>query len=345
MKKQGLARARAHNPVGHPLQQFLAWLVFGFVCLALLASLPAAAQSASNPLEAVVGVRAEVPPSARTAGTLGTEREGGGVVIGADGLVLTIGYLILEAVQTEVVLQDGRTVPADIVAYDYDTGFGLLRPATDLNVAPIELGDSDALSEQTQVLVAGPDGPSAAMVVSRREFAGYWEYLLPNAIFTAPPYRAFGGAALIGADGRLLGIGSLVVGDALTEGGQFPGNMFVPISMLRPIMDDLVRQGRAGGPAKPWLGLFTQELRGHVFINRVSPGGPAATAGVAEGDIIVAVGGDPVSNLSEFYRKVWSLGDAGIDVPLTLLKGSDGLREISVKSGDRYDYLKLNPTY
>ena len=314
---------------------------FSLLLLFGLATLPATA----NPLSAVVTVRAEVPPDARTAGTLGTEREGGGVVISDDGLVLTIGYLILEAVQAEIQLQDGATIPAEIVAYDYDTGFGLLRPATPLNVAPIELGDSDDLPAQTQVLVAGPDGPSPAMVVSRREFAGYWEYLLDSAIFTAPPYRSFGGAALIGADGRLLGIGSLIVGDALTEGGQFPGNMFVPISLLEPIMEDLMRQGRAGGPAKPWLGLFTEEVRGRVFINRVSPDGPAASAGITENDIIVAVQGEPVSTLADFYRKVWALGSAGIDVPLTVLKGDNGFREVSIKSGDRYDYLKLNPTY
>lgn len=321
-------------------------LAVGLLCLLTVIALPIKdAGAQDNPLGAVVGVRAEVPPSARTAGTLGTEREGGGVVIGADGLVLTIGYLILEAVQAEVQLQDGKTVPAEIVAYDYDTGFGLLRPATPLNVAPIELGDSDALPAETQVLVAGPDGPSGAVVVSRREFAGYWEYLLPNAIFTAPPYRSFGGAALIGSDGRLLGIGSLIVGDARGPGETFPGNMFVPISALKPIIADLRSQGRSAGPAKPWLGLFTQELRGHVFINRVSPDGPAASAGIQEGDIVVAVGGEPVASLAEFYRKIWALGDAGIEVPLTLLKGADGFREVSVKSGDRYDYLKLNPTY
>ncbi len=316
------------------------------LCLFLLPALIAQpAQSQPNPLDAVVGVRAEVPADARTAGALGTERAGGGVVISADGMVLTIGYLILEAAVAEVVMQDGKTVPADIVAYDYDTGFGLLRPLVPLDVAPIELGDSDDLTEQTQVLVAGPDGPSPAMVVSRREFAGYWEYLLPNAIFTAPPYRSFGGAALIGADGRLLGIGSLIVGDALAPGSSFPGNMFVPISRLEPIMEDLLRDGRGGGPVKPWLGLFTEEVRGHVFINRVSPGGPAEGAGIVEDDIVIAVGGEPVSSLAEFYRKVWSLGDAGIDVPLTILKGSGGAREISVKSADRYDYLKLNPSY
>ena len=316
--------------------------------LLVIAAAPAGAQTTTpkaNPLNAIVGIKAEIPPSATTARTLGTEREGGGVVIDADGLVLTIGYLILEAVQAEVVLQNGDSVPAEIVAYDYDTGFGLLRPATPLNVPPIALGDSDSLAEQTQVLVAGPDGPSAAMVVSRREFAGYWEYLLPNAIFTAPPYRSFGGAALIGADGSLLGIGSLIVGDAVGPGRSLPGNMFVPISRLKPIMSDLMRDGRSGGPVKPWLGLFGEEIRGHVFINRVSPGGPAEAAGILEDDIVVAVSGEPVASLSEFYRKVWALGEAGIDVPLTIVRGTSGTREISVRSADRYQYLRLDPTY
>ncbi len=315
--------------------------VFG----ALSLSGPAQAQGGPNPLNAVVGVRAEVPPSARTAQTLGTEREGGGVVIGEDGLVLTIGYLIMEAVQAEIVEQDGSVVPADVVAYDYETGFGLLRPVTRLKATPIELSDSTALPEKTKVLVAGPDGPSAAMVVSRRDFAGYWEYLLPDAIFTAPPYRSFGGAALIGADGRLLGIGSLIVADAAEPGETFPGNMFVPISALKPIFEDLKLKGRSAQPARPWLGLYSQEMRGHVVINRVAPGGPAAKAGVSANAIVISVGGHSVSTLAEFYRAVWALGDAGVEVPLTLLDSAQGSREVKITSGDRYDYLKLNPTY
>ena len=322
-------------------------LVLGFLCLA--APLPPAAAAdgplSANPLNAVVGVRAKVPPSARTAQTLGAEREGGGVVIGEDGLVLTIGYLIMEAVQTEIVEQDGTVVPADVVAYDYETGFGLLRPLTKLDATPIELGDSTDLPEETQVLVAGPDGPSAALVVSRREFAGYWEYLLPDAIFTAPPYRSFGGAALIGADGRLLGIGSLIVADAAEPGETFPGNMFVPISALPPIMEDLLREGRSTRPSRPWLGLYTQELRGHVLINRVAPGGPADKAGVGPNAIVTAVGGNNVSTLAEFYLAIWALGDAGVPVPLTILDRTSGAREVTVTSGDRYDYLKLDPSY
>lgn len=323
----------------------LGFLVFGFLCLTALPPQAAGQSVSPNPLNAVVGVRATVPPSARTADTLGPERQGGGVVIGEDGLVLTIGYLIMEAVQTEIIEQDGSVIPADVVAYDYDTGFGLLRPLTKLDATPITLGDSRDLAEETKVLVAGPDGPSPATVVSRREFAGYWEYLLPDAIFTAPPYRSFGGAALIGADGRLLGIGSLIVADAAEPGETFPGNMFVPISALTPIMEDLLRQGRAAGPARPWLGLYTQEMRGHVLINRVAPDGPADRAGIGPNAIITRVGERNVSSLAEFYRAVWALGEAGVEVPLTLLEQNRGSRQVTVTSGDRYDYLKLNPSY
>ncbi|MEO3428632.1 S1C family serine protease [Pelagibius sp. CAU 1746] len=335
------ARLTARN-----MGKTLSFLILGVLGLAALTPLGAAEGAPrGNPLNAVVGVRAKVPPSARTAETLGAERQGGGVVIGEDGLVLTIGYLIMEAVQTEIVEQDGSVVPADVVAYDYDTGFGLLRPLAKLNATPIELGDSTRLPEETQVLVAGPDGPSAALVVSRREFAGYWEYLLPDAIFTAPPYRSFGGAALIGADGRLLGIGSLIVADAARPGETFPGNMFVPISALPPIMEDLLREGRSAKPARPWLGLYAQELRGHVLINRVAPDGPAARAGVAANAIITEVNGHAVSSLSEFYRAVWALGEAGVEVPLTLLDSRLGTQRVTVTSGDRYDYLKLDPSY
>jgi len=322
-------------------------ICFGFVvCLFAFSTLaPAQDGAGRNPLQAVVGVHAEVPPNARTADSLGTERAGGGVVIGEDGLVLTIGYLIMEALHTEIIDQQGKVVPAEVVAYDYETGFGLLRPLARLDAPPIELGDSTQLPEKTRVLVAGPDGPSPAMVVSRREFAGYWEYLLPDAIFTAPPYRSFGGAALIGADGRLLGIGSLIVADAAGPGESLPGNMFVPISALGPIMDDLLREGRSTRVSRPWLGLYTQEVGGHVLINRVAPGGPAAQAGVRANAIVTAVGSEQVSTLAEFYRAIWAMGDPGVEVPLTLLESGRGAREVSVTSGNRYDYLRLDPTF
>lgn len=312
------------------------------VLLVLLAA-PAAAQV--NPLNAIVGVHATIPSDARTAEVLGTEREGSGVVIDEAGLVLTIGYLIMESNETAIELSEGGKVPAEVVAYDYDSGFGLLRPLTPIDVAPIQFGSSAELEERSQVLVASSgDSATPAYVVSRRDFAGYWEYLLPDAIFTSPPHAGFGGAALIGADGRLLGIGSLIVGDAAEIDHPMPGNMFVPIDALKPILEDLIANGRATTPPRPWLGLYTEEVRGRLFVNRVAPEGPAAAAGLAINDVIVAVEGATVRGQADFYRKIWALGESGVSVPLTVMT-DEGLTEITITSGDRYDYLKLNPTY
>ncbi len=313
----------------------------------ILAAAAAAPMAAAGPLDAVVGVRAVIPGDAHTAEVLGTARAGSGVVIAADGLVLTIGYLILEAIETEILLAGERVVPAEVVAYDYDTGFGLLRALGPLDIAPIELGRSAEIGVRDEVLVAGFGSPRpviGAVVVSRRDFAGYWEYLLPDAIFTAPPHPAFGGAALIGPDGRLLGIGSLVVGDAAEPNVHLPGNMFLPIDALEPIFEELLEHGRSRAPPRPWLGLYSEDLRGRVFVNRVAPGGPAARAGIVAHDIIVAVGGEPVRGMADFYRKLWALGPAGVAVPLTLLT-AEGIKKTTVESADRYDFLKLESSY
>ena len=343
-----------HRQNPNPLRtRHRSWCGWALAVLVPAVLVPAAVWSAraASPLDAVVGVRAEIPGDARTAEVLGTAREGSGILIGPDGLVLTIGYLILEAASAEITLHDGSAIPAEVVAYDYRTGFGLLRPLKAPDLPPIQFGSSRDLVEDSPVLVAsfggegaGRAAASAAYVVSRREFAGYWEYLLPDAIFTAPPHGGFGGAALIGPEGKLLGIGSLIVGDAAHPGAQMPGNMFVPIDALKPILAELAIHGRAQGPVRPWLGVYAEELRGRLFINRLAPGGPAATAGLARDDVILAVQGAPVHGLADFYRKVWALGTAGVTVPLTVLSGQKVI-DVAIPSGDRYDYLKLNPSY
>jgi len=319
--------------------------------LAALLVVPGQPTRAQNPLDSVVAVSATVPPDARTADSLGTLREGSGVVIGPDGLVLTIGYLILEAITAEITLPDRRVVPAEVAAYDYETGFGLLRPLADTGLPAIQLGESAGLAQDNPVLVAsfaeagsGTPAATAAYVVSRREFAGYWEYLLPDAIFTSPPHMSFGGAALIGPDGRLLGIGSLFVTDAASPGALLAGNMFVPIDALKPILDDLKATGRSRGPHRPWLGVYAEDVRGHLFVHRVAPGGPAAAAGLRANDVIVGVSGDPVESLADFYKRVWALGGPGVEVPVTVLSAGE-IKDLAITAGDRYDYLKLNPSF
>ncbi|MEM7403818.1 MAG: S1C family serine protease [Pseudomonadota bacterium] len=319
-------------------------LVFAWLSLLPLArSAPAQTEALQA---AIVTVRAQIPAAARTAAFLGTERSGSGVVIGEDGLVLTIGYLILEASEVALVDANGTHIPAKIVAYDYDTGFGLVRAESGLvEVEPISFGSSAAVSERQQVIIASRiDAPSMqpALVVSRREFAGYWEYLLENAIFTAPPYAEFAGAALLDVEGKLIGIGSLYVGDAFRASEPVPGNMFVPIDPLKNRLEQLVDAGRVAGPPRPWLGVFTRELLDRVFVTFVTPGGPGAEAGLLPKDIVLAVSGVRVQSQAAFYRELWKTGAAGSEVSVTVLRGAE-VKEIVVRSGNREDYYLKDP--
>ena len=292
---------------------------------------------------AVVPVVAEIPSDAFTAQILGTEREGSGVLIDADGLILTIGYLIVEATAVHVGGAGGMSVPADVMGYDYDTGFGLVRAFERLEPRPVEIGDSAELKERDPVIIVAQGGVAQSIsghVVSKREFAGYWEYLLEEAIFTSPPHPNWGGAALIGSDGRLHGIGSLFVEDALPGEDRLAGNMFVPIDLLKPIFADLLSKGRTGGAPRPWLGMFTTEAFDQLVVAGVAPGGPAEKAGIRPGDIVVRANGRRVTRLAEMFREIWGLGSAGVTVRLTIVRDSEAI-EIMVPSGDRYDYLNL----
>jgi S1-C subfamily serine protease len=292
------------------------------------------------PLDAVVKVSIKAVPDARTADTLGAEREGTGVVIGEKGLILTIGYLMLEAGSILVVAGDGRVYPASIVGYDHATGFGLMRAA--IPTRPLDMGVSAEVSELATVLVAahgGAGGTSRACVVSRRRFTGWWEYMIDGGIFTAPPRFEHSGAALLDADGKLVGIGSLWVSDALEAGAAFPGNMFVPIDLLKPLLDDILAIGRRRGPPRPWLGVYTEEIQGHVVVTRVLPEAPAAKAGLKRGDIILGVDGQAIGRQSEFYSRLWGSGDAGSAITLHVLQNKL-VRKLNVHSADRMDYLR-----
>jgi S1-C subfamily serine protease len=295
-------------------------------------------------LKAIIKIRATIPEAARTAQFLGKEREGNGVVIDADGHVLTVGYLILEAESIEIVDRNEKTINATFLAYDHESGFGLLRANKPLTVKPIKLGKSSEINVGDPVLVAGSGGEASvqgARVISRDEFAGYWEYLIEDAIFTTPPHPGFGGAALIGQNGKLMGIGSLLTHVNIQGLGSVPSNMFIPIDDLKPILHDLITRGRSNKPPRPWLGVYAEEVHSRVFVIRAAPGGPAEKAGIRTGDIILAVNQNEVKGLSDFYRNVWGIGIAGVEVPLKILQGIQ-TRDIVVHSADRYNYLRIN---
>lgn len=293
-------------------------------------------------LGSVVALRAEIPGDAFTASILGTERDGNGVAIGDDGLVLTIGYLITEAQSAWLTTSRGTAVPGHVVAYDQVTGFGLVQALGRLGVPAIARGTGRAVAVGEQVIVASHGGRRHALkarVVARREFAGYWEYVLDEAIFTAPAHPHWGGAALIDGAGQLQGIGSLLVQEAGEAGGPLQGNMIVPIGLLEPVLDSLLSLGRIGGPPRPWLGMYTAEAQGALVVARLAPGGPAQRAQVRVGDRVVEVAGEPVRGLANLFRKIWALGPAGTDIPLTLARESDVFR-VQIRSADRNDFLK-----
>ena len=333
------------------------------VAAVVLAALPAqgAAPSAAPPPEAaaqaalykqlmdaahaVVGVKVKALGNARSNATLGQERTGSGVVFAPDNLVLTIGYLILEADQLEVTTTGGRTVPAIVAAYDHATGFGLVKPLAALDVKPITLGSSGKVDALDRLLVAtgaAEENLSVATVVSKRRFAGYWEYLIEDAIFTTPPRADFGGAALINRAGELVGIGSLFVMDAMTPGERLPGNMFVPIDLLKPVLAEMIATGRQKGGARPWLGINSREVDGRLHVIRVSTDSPAEKAGIAAGDIILGVGGEKVEKLDEFYTRIWSSGEPGVEVPLKVLKGTE-VKDVKIRSIDRFEVIRKKP--
>lgn len=293
---------------------------------------------------AVVFIEADVPSDAFTADVLGTEREGSGVVIGDEGLILTIGYVMLEASRVIVTDSEGRQFPADPLAYDFETGFGLVRALPPFAAAPVTLGDSDGIDLDDPLLALAAGEPMKTTLVARRTYAGYWEYLLEDALFTAPPHSNFGGAALFDRRGDLIGIGSLNLPDHVGDGSGDPANMFVPVNALKPILDDLITTGRRAGPPRPWLGFYPRELRQRLYISRVAPGSPADESGLEQGDQIVSIDSVPVSSLETLYETLWDLGISGVIVPLEIVRKGRPVT-LKIKSSDRYRFLKLRQTY
>ena len=292
-------------------------------------------------LNAVVQVRSEIPEDAFTASILGTERLGNGVVVGKDGLILTIGYLVTEAQSIWLTTNSGAVVAGYPLAYDQATGFGLVQPLGRLDAPALPRGSAANCKPGDDVVVIGHGGREHALrakVVAKREFAGYWEYVLDEALYTAPAHPQWGGAAIVSMDGKLLGIGSLLVQELL-DGNQVQGNMAVPIDLLDPILDAMLRTGRSGNPPRPWLGMYTTEVNGQLVVAGLADDGPAERAGIKVRDMVIAVDGERPGTLAELFRAVWSRGPVGTEVTITLARGAERL-QLRVRGADRGDFLK-----
>ncbi len=293
-------------------------------------------------LTSVVKVRSEIPEGAFTAAALGTERIGNGVLIRAAGrqVILTIGYLITEAENIWLTTHDGRQLAGHALAYDQVTGFGLILPLGELNLPALELGSSQALQVNNELVVIGHGGlphTIKSKLIAKREFAGYWEYLLDEALLIAPPHPQWGGTALVDAHGKLVGIGSLLIQEHVS-GDQFDANLFVPIDLLQPILDELLATGQVTRAPRPWLGLYTTEQDDQLVIAGVTQRGPAQAAALRDGDIILKLAGQPITHLGQFYRLLWLQDVAGPAITLTIRRGRRTL-EIHVQPTTRDNYL------
>jgi serine protease Do len=322
-------------------------VLLAFACAggAIAATTPqqAGVDAITRAMEAVVGLQVTTAEDARSAETLGREREGSGVVISADGLILTIGYLILEADTIQITTHDNRTIPARPVGYDLATGFGLVRSVLPLRgIQPVALGNARELALRAQLLAAtgGDDGGMGlTQLVSTRPFSGYWEYHIDNALFTSPPLRNHSGAPLFNQRGELLGIGSLFVGNALGDDRQMPGNMFVPVDLLKPILAEMQQTGSTSVSRRPWLGLSSSEQGGRIQIVRVNRDSPAQQAGLAPGDFVLAIDGEKVTTLEGFYKKLWARPEPESEVQLTVLHGAE-VTQVTIKPVDRMKTMR-----
>ncbi|MFP6734387.1 MAG: S1C family serine protease [Rhodospirillales bacterium] len=331
----GIERANGHRPSG------LLHLLDPTLKLAPHPSQDDLPFDLENALASVLRLSAEVPDEAFSARTLGTERQGNGIKIHDDNFILTIGYLVVDASRIVLNGRGGQEVEAELVGYSHETGMAIIHTSQPLDLPSLPIGSAADLKEKDSVIIA-PYGTAqhaiSGAVVSRREFAGSWEYMLERAIFTVPIHPNWSGAALIRSDGKLAGVGSLWVNDAERGKKDSQGNMFVPIDLLKPIYEDLITVGRAKGPMRPWLGMYTAEAMGRLFVSGTIPDGPSDTAGVEAGDLITGINDESASSLAEMYRLIWSSGEAGAEVVINLRRDGEDI-DISVTSQSRYKFM------
>jgi len=291
--------------------------------------------------ESIVGISSVAVDNARSLATLGKERSGSGIVIDKEGHILTIGYLVIEADTIEITLANGDTYPGKVVGYDHATGFAILKSIVPKKLFPVDLGESEKIKENDVLYILphldeGPGSPTK--LVSRRPFAGSWEYFLEKPIYTYPFNPHWQGTPLLNEKGQLLGIGSLFIRDSIAEGINSPGNLFVPIELLKPILKDLINEGKRKTKLNPWMGLTPDDSSGKISITRVSKDGPAEAAGIKAGDVLLSVNNKEVKTMQDFYKTAWSLGGPGTKIPINIQREDKNINLI-INSIDRMDFF------
>jgi len=287
-----------------------------------------------------MALHALVPETAMTSELLGTERNSHAVQISQDGLLLTVGYSVMEASEIWLTNRKGQTTEAILLAQDYDSGLALLRPLSPIGLLTLETATTDKLHEGQELSVLASNEKELIPVdlFAVEEFAGRWEYVLDRGLFTFPLYERWSGAALLDSAGKLVGLGSLALGMRNPEGEVEPGNLFIPVELVMPHIEHLRDHGQKPGTLRPWLGTLVEEHDSELYVVGLYHGAPAARAGIKPGEIILSVARQPVTSMAGFFRSIWHYGPAGTAIPLTLSDGNK-TREVVLDTTDRNSFF------
>ena len=272
---------------------------------------------------------------------------GSGVIISASGYILTNNHVVDGADAIEVVLNDTRKASAKVIGTDPDTDLAILKIELD-KLPVIVLGDSDSLQVGDQVLAIGnPFGVGQTVtsgIVSALGRNQLGINTFENFIQTdAAINPGNSGGALVDTSGHLMGINTAIYS---RSGGSMGIGFAIPVSTARQVLDGIVRDGQV---TRGWIGVEPQDLNaelaetfnikpealkaGGIIITGVLQSGPAAQAGIRPGDVITAVNGKPVVNVSQLLTAVAAL-KPGTAAPLSVLRGGD-TSEIPVTPGVR----------
>jgi S1-C subfamily serine protease len=284
-------------------------------------------------IPAVVGIHSKIPLDRPSVLTLGPLRWGSGVIYDPQGYILTVGYIVSDAAEIQVSLQDGRTVPARLVGVDAQSGIGVIKMEGEGPWPAAPLGDSTRAAVGDTTATLGVDSDKKLVVTQGsiqeiKRFAGYWEYMIDRALIVAPYNPSFGGSPLVNGRGEVIGVTSLRLGETPQV------NLAIPIEYFIAVREELLAKGGLPSrPPRPWIGVYTVPTPQGLIVAGGSPTGPAAEAGFQRGDVIVRLNGQSVEGQEDFYQKLWQT-KVGDEIAIVVLR-ENKFEILKLKTVDR----------
>jgi S1-C subfamily serine protease len=255
---------------------------------------------------ATVSIHVQVPPTHPSVMIgLGTDRRGTGALVSADGVIVTVNYMIMGAQDVIVTFASGEQVPGRVIARDFTTSLGLVK------IGGTRLPHLDVVSSQTAALgqdifmisSMGAEKRCAdtGIITYLGPFDAAWEFVLERCVCVTASALNIGlsGGPIVNSRGQLLAVSYLNFGDLVRPILGIPGECFLSGR------DELVRHGhRVSTPPRLWLGLLSYTLRDHVVIAGVMPGSPGEKAGIRQGDLVLSADGLEIHERKALYDAI-----------------------------------------